>query len=420
VAPGLVVLVSAVVFVDTVFFTALTPLLPHYVHSLGLSKAQAGILVASYPIGTLLGAVPGGVLASRFGVRPAVVFGLAAMSVATFVFGYGHSLAVLDTARFVQGVAGACTWSGGLAWLGAAATTERRGAALGTAFAAAVGGALIGPVIGAVASHVGTGPAFAAATGAGVTLMVASLLVPKPVVGVPQTLRSALPAIREPAISVGLWLTFVAGLALGVIDVLAPLRLNRLGGTALVIAGIFLGAAGVEVVLAPLVGRLADRRGRMAPVRLSLGAAIVVSVFAPWLRPLAVLGVLLVIGLPAFGTLFVPAAAMIGDGADRRQLHHGLAYGLGNLAWASGQGIAAAASGALAQVTTDAVPYLLMAVTMAGTAWALRPKGDRGRQIDRDHSAQPPGEPGEPGAVMASPESAMDRPTEGHSEKGAR
>jgi len=246
--------------------------------------------------------------------------------------------------------------------------------------------------------------------------MVASLFVPKPAVAIPQTLRSALPAITEPAISVGLWLTFVAGLALGVIDVLAPLRLNRLGGTALVIAGIFLGAAGVEVVLAPLVGRLADRRGRMAPVRLSLGAAIVVSVFAPWLRPLAVLGVLLVVGLPAFGTLFVPAAAMIGDGADRRQLHHGLAYGLGNLAWASGQGIAAAASGALAQVTTDAVPYLLMAITMAGTAWVLRPKGDRGRQIDRDHGAHPGGEGG---ADMARPESAMDGPTGGRGEEGA-
>ncbi len=378
VARGLVVLVSAVVFVDTVFFTALTPLLPHYVHSLGLSKTQAGILVASYPIGTLLGAVPGGILASRFGVRPAVVVGLAAMSVASLVFGYAHSLALLDTARFVQGVAGACTWAGGLAWLAAAASADKRGAALGTAFSAAVGGALIGPVIGAVASHVGTGPAFSAATVAGGTLMLASLLVPKPVVGIPQTLRSALPAITEPAVSVGMWLTFLAGLALGVIAVLAPLRLNRLGASAIVIAGIFLGAAGVEVVLAPLVGRLADRRGRMSPVRLSLAAAIVVSVLAPWLRPLAALGVLLVIGLPAFGTLFVPAAAMIGDGADRRRLHHGLAYGLGNLAWASGQGIAAAASGALAQATTDAVPYLLMAATLAGTAWVFRRTGDRG------------------------------------------
>ncbi|HEY5025681.1 MAG TPA: MFS transporter [Acidimicrobiales bacterium] len=378
VAPGLVVLVSAVVFVDTVFFTALTPLLPHYVHTLGLSKAQAGVLVASYPVGTLLGAVPGGVLASRLGVRRAVMIGLAAMSVASFVFGYGHSLGLLDAARFIQGVAGACTWAGGLAWLAAAASTERRGAALGTAFSAAVGGALVGPVIGAVASHVGTGPAFSAATVGGGTLMVASLLVPKPVVGIPQTLRSALPAITEPAISVGMWLTFLAGFALGVIDVLAPLRLNRLGADALVIAGIFLGAAAIEVVLAPLVGRLADRRGRMAPVRLSLMAAVAFGVLAPWLRPLAVLGVLLVIGLPAFGTLFVPAAAMIGDGADRRQLHHGLAYGLGNLAWASGQGIAAAASGALAQATADAVPYLIMATMMAATALVLRRRGEHG------------------------------------------
>jgi len=76
-------LICAAVLVDTVFFTALTPLLPHYVHALGLSKAGAGILVASYPVGTLIGALPGGVLASRLGVRPALVLGLAVMSAAT-------------------------------------------------------------------------------------------------------------------------------------------------------------------------------------------------------------------------------------------------------------------------------------------------------------------------------------------------
>ncbi len=371
-------LVSAVVLVDTVFFTALTPLLPHYVHTLGLSKAQAGILVASYPIGTLIGAVPGGVLASRLGVRPAVLIGLGAMSVASLVFGYAHSIAVLDSARFVQGVAGACTWAGGLGWLAAATPADRRGAALGTAFSAAVGGALLGPVIGAVASHVGTGPAFAAATVAGGALMVACLLVPKPPAGTRQTLRSALPAIAEPAIAVGMWLTLLAGLAFGVVDVLVPLRLNHLGSGAFVIAGVFLGAAAVEIVLSPLVGRLSDRRGRMVPVRLSLIAGVVVSVVVPWLRPAALLAAVLVIGLPAFGTLFVPASAMIGDGADRRQLHHGLAYGLGNLAWAAGQGLAAAASGALAQATADAVPYLVLAATMGGTALVLRRRGDQG------------------------------------------
>ena len=36
--------VCALVLVDTIFFTALTPLLPHYAHAAGLSKAGAGLL----------------------------------------------------------------------------------------------------------------------------------------------------------------------------------------------------------------------------------------------------------------------------------------------------------------------------------------------------------------------------------------
>ena len=372
----LVAVVCAVVLVETIFFTALTPLLPHYVHTLRLSKAQAGVLVSAYPWGTLIGAIPGGVLASRLGVRAAVLIGLAAMSVATFAFGVEHHLALLDLARFVQGLAGSCIWAGGLAWLAVSASAERRGAALGMAFGAAVGGALLGPVVGAVASAVGTGPAFAGATVCGALLMVAVVtMVPSPPAAPWSGLRSALPAVREPDITLGMWITFLAGLAFGVVDVLGPLRLNHLGASAVVIAGIFLASAAVEIVLSPVVGRLSDRRGRMAPVRLSLVVAVVVAVASPLLRPVAVLGVFFVVGLPAFGTLFIPASAMVGDGAERRGLHHGLAYGLANLAWAAGQGVAAATSGALAQATADVVPYLLLAATFAGTVVVLRRRG---------------------------------------------
>jgi len=58
-------------------------------------------------------------------------------------------------------------------------------------------------------------------------------------------------------------------------------------------------------------------------------------------------------------------------------LHPGLAFGIGNLAWAAGQGAAAAGSGAVAEATADIVPYLVLAVTAAVTLVALRPRGRR-------------------------------------------
>jgi len=390
----LLLFVCALVLADTIFFTALTPLLPHYAHVANLSKAGAGILVAAYPAGTLIGALPSGLLVARLGDRAVVLLGLAGMSVSTLLFGWVTQAALLDAARFVQGLAGACTWAAGLAWLANASPSERRGELIGNAMGAAVGGALLGPVVGAVASKVGTGPAFSAAAVIGAALILISFAVPSPPAAEPQSLRNAWPALRDLRVAAGLWLTTLAGLAFGVVDVLAPLRLGRLGVGATLIGGTFLASAAIEAGLAPVSGRLADRRGPLFPVRISLTGAVCISLLAPVVAPAAVLIPVLIIGMPAYGTLFTPAMTMLSSGADELGLNQGLAFGLGNLAWASGQGIAAAAGGGIAEATTDFVPYALLAGACAATLLATRPsaRGLVGRMLARDRVEGPDSE----------------------------
>jgi MFS family permease len=363
----LVAFVSALVLVDTVFFTALTPLLPHYTREAGLTKAGAGVLVACYPAGTLVGSIPGGMLVARIGERRVALLGLGLMSAATLAFGWTHTASVLDAARFIQGVGSACTWSAGLAWLSVSAPDEKRGELLGTAFGAAVVGALFGPVVGWAAIQVGTGPAFSAASVAAAALMVAAFAVPPPKPGGSQALREVVPALRDPRLATGMWLMGLAGIAFGVVDVLAPLRLSRLGASSTIIAATFLGAAVIESCVSPVAGRFSDRFGTRRPVLIGLAAGTLFGVLAwlpgsvPWL--IAVL----VLGMPFFGALYTPAAAMVSESAQDHKINHGIAFALTNLTWAAGQAIAASGSGALAEATSDVVPYLLLGAACLAT-----------------------------------------------------
>ncbi|HEX5618339.1 MAG TPA: MFS transporter, partial [Solirubrobacteraceae bacterium] len=113
----LVAFACLVVFVDTMFYAAITPILPELSDQFDLSKTGAGILAAAYPVGTFVGALPGGWMAARVGVKPTVLLGLSLLVGSSLAFAFADNIVVLDIARFVQGLGGAASWAGSLAWL---------------------------------------------------------------------------------------------------------------------------------------------------------------------------------------------------------------------------------------------------------------------------------------------------------------
>jgi MFS family permease len=369
----LLLLASAVVFVDTAFYAAITPLLPHYVDELDISKSAAGVLAAAYPAGTFLGALPGGWLAARAGVRPTTLLGLTIMGVSSIAFAFGTSVVVLDVARFVQGVGGAMTWAGALGWLIGEAPRERRGELIGSAMGAAIVGALFGPVLGALADALGPEPVFSGVAVVAAGLIAWTLRTPARAPSPPPRLATLLEAVRDRSVQLGIWLMCVPGLLFGTLNVLAPLRMDALGAGAAVIAGCFLVAAALEAVVAPVVGRISDRRGRRAPARAGLAAGAVVMALLPWPTEAWQLGALIVLAAPAIGILWSPAIATISDGAERHGIEQAIAFAFVNVAWAFGQTAGAAGSAGLAEATTDRVPYLLLAAACAVTFTALRP-----------------------------------------------
>jgi MFS family permease len=364
----LFVVASAVVFVDTMFYSAVVPLLPTLTRELHLSKASAGVLTAGYAAGTLIGSIPAGMLAGEAGPRTTIYTGLFLMGSSSLAFGLVDNIVLLDASRFVQGVGGACTWAGSLAWLIGEIPAERRGGAIGGVLAAGIGGALLGPVIGTLAHALGRAPVFSAVVVVAGALAVAVALLPAPSPQPPQPgPRRLLEALRRPGIALGMWLVTLPALASGIINVLAPLRLSALGASAAGIGATFLIAAGAEALVSPAVGRVSDRRGRMFPLRIGLAGAAFVLLWFTISETVVVVAGVVVLAAVALGSFWAPAMAMLSDAAESRGIGLGYAMALINLAWATGQVVGAGGGGALAKATGDGVPFAISAVLCATT-----------------------------------------------------
>jgi MFS family permease len=386
-----VLLAGAIVFVDTLFFAALTPLLPGYADRFDLTKTGAGLLAAAYPLGVLVGGIPSGFLAARAGVKPTAIAALCLIAGTSLAFGYGDSIAVLDGARFAQGLGSACAWTSALSWLVAAAPSGRRGQLIGSALGVAIAGALFGPVAGVLASVAGTGPVFAGVGGLCLVVAAFAIRTPAPPVQSRRPLRALARALVNPRIVGGLWLVALPALLFGTQSVLIPLRLSKLDFGAVAIGAVYLVATGLEAVAAPLVGRLSDERGRRFPIMVGLAASAAVTVVLPWPRDGGLLAAVAVVAAVAFGMFWAPSMSFLTESAERIGLDVAWAFALINLAWAPGQALGALGGGGLARVSSDAVPYLLLsAACLVTLAAVIHSHGAR----DDPRRARTPSAPG--------------------------
>lgn len=367
-------LVSTIVLVDVAFYSAITPLLPSYVDDLDITKSQAGVLTGSYALGTIAASLPAGWLAAKLGARRVLFAGLVLVAVSSVAFGLGEDYGLLVAARLLQGVGGAGAWAAGLAWLMSVAPKGQRGQYIGTALGTAIAGAIGGPILGALAELTSTELVFSSV--GVIVLVLAALVAATPIGGQAEPPGRLATALAEPRVAAGGWLTVLPALFFGTFGVLTPLRLDEFGVGAAGVAFVFLVAAAAESVVSPLVGRLSDRRGRLLPLRLGIAGMLVACFVLPLPDGAWLLGAVVVAAAAIAGMMWAPAMALLSDGAERSGLPQGMAFGLINLAWGGGQVGGSAGGAALADATSDTVPYLVLAV-LAATTLALLLRGVR-------------------------------------------
>lgn len=357
----LLFLTCAMVLADTIFYAALTPLVPYFTGELGLSKSTVGILSGAFGVGVLLGSAPSGYLAARLGVKPTALLGLCLMSATSLLFGFADAAWALVALRLLAGFGSALSWVSAFTWLVARAPEEQRGQMIGTLVSAAVAGALLGPVLGGAAATFGISVTFALVSAVGLAVAVWVLLTPAPAPTGSGSFFGLFAAFSRPNVGMGLAFIGLSPLLFGALTVLAPLQLSSLGWGAFALGGVFLAAAAVESVIHPLLGRWSDRVGYRPPILAGLLISLAILLLLPWAGAALLVALLVVLAGGAFNAPLVPGTSMFSRAAEKAGVEGALAFGATNFAWASGYALGASLGGVLSDLGGDLLPYSILA-----------------------------------------------------------
>ena len=169
------------VFISMIGISLVSPIMPIYAQSFGVSAAWVGGLVTAFGVARILVNVPAGSLGERIGRRPLLVGGLLITSLAALLSGLAAEFWQLLAFRFLQGVGSAAQTTTAMITLADISSDSDRGRNMSLHQGSLLLGASVGPAIGGfVAGLYGyRAPFFAYAAMAFLAALWAYILVPE-------------------------------------------------------------------------------------------------------------------------------------------------------------------------------------------------------------------------------------------------
>ena len=379
--------VASTMFVDSLLYLAIVPLLPWYAEHFHLGRVGAAVLLAAYPVTFLVVTAPAGWLASRLGARRIVIAGTCCFIVATVLFAWAPTPAVVIIARLLQGAGGGINWGAAMAWLTGNTPRERRSRTTGAISGVLAAGAVCGPILGALAGATSPTIVFGLVSVLAAIALVLSIATPE---GVEMPRDPALHStlgrlLRHPLVLCSLAFSLADAVGVAAVDLLAPLALGANGVSPTAIGIAIAGGAGLGVIASQIAGRLGERLGSF-PVALvgGLGMGVVPALLVLPLPDWAVLALLVALG-PFFPILMTGIFPLMSAAADDLGLSHGTANALPNMVWSAGFAVAPLLVAPLADVAGDPTAYAVIALTVFGLLAIAVLMRSRARNLSLSH-----------------------------------
>uniref|UniRef100_A0AAU1HUK6 MFS transporter n=1 Tax=Streptomyces sp. NBC_00180 TaxID=2903632 RepID=A0AAU1HUK6_9ACTN len=272
---------------DAAGYSLIAPVLPGLAAQTGASATALGMLVATFPLGMVVGFALGGAVIQRSSPARLLLVGLSLIAAGSLGFVFGTDMAVFAVSRLVTGLGSGCLWLG-ITFATLAAWPGQEYLCMSRVYAAYSAGGLLGPLLGTI--HGVRGPFAAYLT------LVLLAIVPVLTLRLPATVgafapdRGALHSTQFRASAVAI---AFAVLALGTLEGVLPLHFGtKLGQTQI---GVLYAATSVVVAVAGAVAARWQPRAVLlvSTVLVAIGFSLAGASTAvlAWIAALAIAGV---------------------------------------------------------------------------------------------------------------------------------